>query len=484
MLNQVIAIPGRPGFKALLWWFQGPSSDETSYRFEINGVPPQNPPRIINVGAALAISAGDAGTVAMRTFLAITRHDDGPSGDTHRFRVIYRSEASNTAYSRTLPDSPDGLNVVLASCFYHENNRFLASAPLPHSYMNIDQTPHVKMLCGDQIYLDLKYKGYIPSSLGKPWKPYEQQWYEPRFLSWMSRGGNLCLADDHEFWNNFPNSQRAGILSGIWGRPTSEIEQEMAQAFQIYQAVLNADPDALSDGSQLLPDELHCFEFPGASAPQHFIQSFSMLVLDTRTQRSVPPPMGSIDGQFCNPVWLNKTIQSISQRKGPTLLVTSQSLLDKPGDSDSTLANYPKQFRSLWQAIWNRQHSVLLLTGDIHWSRAQQFETGTSTKIRHYEIVSSALSRIGWGTTKQAGLTSEVKDYALSALRFAETYASNNYAILQFSSHDLGLRCTVRWWQLDGNGKHVQIDTAESLRSNWARSSFAKDQMSITLELG
>ncbi|MFJ3485944.1 hypothetical protein ACIPL1_21490 [Pseudomonas sp. NPDC090202] len=480
-MSQAIVVPGRPGFNALLWWFQGPSANLADYRFELDGKPLNPVPRILNVGTVLGMVTGKAGEVAQRTFLAVTTHNDGAPGAPHTLRVFYKNSPGNLAYSRTLPSTADGLKVVVASCYYDGNNRLLANAPLPQTYLNIQNTPHVKVLSGDQIYLDLEFWGLVPAPLDNTWQRYEEQWYESRFLAWMSRGGNLCIADDHEFWNNYPSSRRAGILSGIFKRPPQAIADDMNRAFMIYQAVLNADPDTLAAGGPLTEEELHCFEFPGKLAPASLSKTFSMLVLDTRTQRSDPPPAGVQTGQFSEPAWLATTIQRVQQREAPVLLVTSQSMLDKGGDAtDSNLNDYKRQFDALWLALLSRKHSTLLLTGDIHWSRAQQITKANSDQDVHdYEIVSSALSRIAYGTGRPPESPNKIEGGG-STIRFVrtgETFASNNYAILEFENHSFGLRCVARWWMIDGDGKHIPVDTAETLGSN------ARQQMFINLDL-
>lgn len=484
MLSSVIILPGRPGFGALLWWFQGPDSSPGSYSFELDGKILTMTPLLLNVSKELNITDDTAGKVAARTFLVVTAHTDGASGKPHQLRVFYQGKASNIAYSRTLPNSPDELNMVLASCYYAGNTYLLAGAPMPKEFMSHDGIPHVKMLCGDQIYIDLSLGGMYPHSLGNPWKSYEDQWYEPRFLAWMAHGGNLCMADDHEFWNNFPSEKRASVISGLFSKPSQAIGREMEQAFLIYQAVLNANPDDLLAKQPLIRDHLHCFEFPGLYAPATFSKHFSMLVLDTRTRRSALD-VNAANYQFTDPLWLSVITQQLAKRDGPTLLATPQSLLERGGGGESNLADYKDQFSLLWEAVWNCKHQVLLLTGDIHWSRAQTFKSAT-TKITHYEIVSSALSRIALGTSKLQGLNSTVRwgGQTASAMRIADSYAEHNYAILQFSTHDQKLRCVVRWWEINGNGQHIPLNMAAGLWEDLkVATNFAKPMMDITLDL-
>ncbi|MHC2148642.1 metallophosphoesterase family protein [Pseudomonas sp. 210_17 TE3656] len=478
MLRSVIAVPGRPGFGALLWWFQGPDSAPGQYSLELDGVMLPGIPLLLSVSAALNMTTGEVGKLAARTFLVVTTHADGASGAPHQLRVHYKNEVSNTAYSRTLPSTADGVNMVLASCFYHGNSR-LSSAPLPKPV----GLPHVKMLCGDQIYLDLSKGGLHPHPLKDPCKAYEQQWNDDHFLSWMASGGNLCLPDDHEFWNNYPSQERAGILSAFFQEPPAGIDRKMEQAFLIYQGVLNTDPDELLALGTLVKDHLYYFEFPGAHAPANFRKLFCMLVLDTRTRRSALDIKANAY-QFTDPHWLKDVTQRLAERNGPTVLVTSQSLLDRGRGSESNLADYEDQFAALWNALLGCKHQVLLLTGDIHWSRVQ--EVVRDKKMRHYEVVSSALSRISLTSVKWRGLESKVTwpGGCISAKRTADSFETHTYASLGFTTHDQRLlRCTVRWWEINGNGNHIPSDMAPGYIADAESRLGAKELWNVPIDL-
>ena len=80
--------------------------------------------------------------------------------------------------------------------------------------------PDLKFLCGDQVYLD------FPSFLlGIPYdrklqarlflSKYLQNWGDPQRLgSVLEEGATWFCADDHEYWNNFPNA--ATLISATW----------------------------------------------------------------------------------------------------------------------------------------------------------------------------------------------------------------------------------------------------------------------------
>jgi hypothetical protein len=81
--------------------------------------------------------------------------------------------------------------------------------------------PEVKILCGDQVYLDDPWVHYL-------WHPHEitaleaefvrnyrDTWtQEPGFRQLLAEGANYFAPDDHEYWNNAP--QAATVIRDTW----------------------------------------------------------------------------------------------------------------------------------------------------------------------------------------------------------------------------------------------------------------------------
>lgn len=466
-MHKLIAIPGRPGFAALLWWFQGPVVDAERYAFSLDGQPlSRTACRIIPLHDL--VSGDGADPVAARTFLLITPHADGPAGAMHTLQVQCGSELSNTARSRTLPRNQADLEIILASCYCADTSRIDADAPLPHQYMNGWPPPHLRINCGDQVYLDLALSGLHPrhdfSGDADPYAQYRQQWQRPDFVAWMAAAPNLCMADDHEFWNNFPSAARLPNTPGL-KPPAARVQARMYGAFMLYQASLNADPDALlADHSRGLDhDALRTFAWP-AAGPQTL--PVSLFMLDTRSERRLPRDKSG--WQFCKPAWLQQALDWIAALDQPGLLVTSQSLLELSGD-EAELIDCRHQFGALMQAIADSPHQLALLTGDIHWSRAQWL---TCQHTRHVEIVSSAVARIGvfdvlesWSALngKRQWTGSQGQRGELSYERVADTDYSHNFAMLAIGTTPAGpVQLRVQWYgfYLDDEGRpagHPQL---------------------------
>ncbi|QTQ38948.1 Uncharacterized protein ToN1_48530 [Aromatoleum petrolei] len=401
------------------------------------------------------LGGSPSGSPADRSFLLITSHAGQKPGTAHQLRVTCAGQTSNIARSRTLPETPDTLEIVLASCFYRQNNRMTGAMPLPKRFMPPNPPPHLKILSGDQIYLDLSGVGLPVFNMKNPWDDYARQWRDPKFLAWLSSGPNICMADDHEFWNNYPKKIRlAKFASSIFKIPAREVIDEMHWGFLVYQAALNADPDHLLANPVALldPDDLKCFEFPNPATTPQFTRGFSAFFLDTRTERAESP-----EGGFTKAAWLRRAIDWIEQRNGPGFLVTSQPLLGEPSKSETDLAYFKNQFFDLWHAIQASKHQLTLLTGDIHWSRAQEIAS-IAGAVPHYEVVSSAISRIAlYDPTASLGrVRTQTKlgnTRVATAVRLADSNAAQNFAVLTFAAGARGgLKCTVQWWQFDENG--------------------------------
>src|SRR5437870_2023725 len=118
----------------------------------------------------------------------------------------------------TLPDrlpnaSDRPFTVLLGSCYFGREDKF---GDVGRTYLNLPNQakPEIKILCGDQVYLDNPPQDFIIPR-GHDWlqarsfKTYADSWTQ-----WILGGGfnqmlkheaNFFSSDDHEFWNNAPD---------------------------------------------------------------------------------------------------------------------------------------------------------------------------------------------------------------------------------------------------------------------------------------
>lgn len=116
--------------------------------------------------------------------------------------------------TRTLPGEVAGgfherFNVLLASCFYQaEDRKGLAGAII--SQLKAIHKPHLTLLMGDQVYLDLPTLKDFPDDLAwladKFERDYALNWRDPLgYAQVLAAAPSVSVPDDHEYWNNYPH---------------------------------------------------------------------------------------------------------------------------------------------------------------------------------------------------------------------------------------------------------------------------------------
>jgi hypothetical protein len=291
--------------------------------------------------------------------------------------------------TRTLPEAlPRGFErpftVLLASCFYvGESRRALERAI---AGLGEWRRPDLAILVGDQVYLDLPTLGTlglgttIPTDLADLARRFEQAYVrnwvkDESFGALLNVAPTICLADDHEYWNNYPHPAPAIPLSltaqgrGIW----AEAARVLYDAFQ------TPWPRGLEQAATL------------------DVAPLSFFFLDTRSYRAedrsacVHPDVLAAFESWCDRI----------ERDGLFgVLATGQSLLDPPTSwftgkvFDRTLADYGDygtivgRLRDLADA----GRPVVLLTGDVHWGRIAKAHDMAG--LSFLEIISSPTSLV------------------------------------------------------------------------------------------
>jgi len=382
----MLVIPGRPASDGLVWWMM---------------TAPDAAPDVTLLDAA------DGEAVHVHLLDQIRGTDSEQSGDVHlvaatglrpdrtyRMRAVAGGERG-ASRSRTLPARMDAgapFTVALGSCYSFPTHRGVGWWYPPEKHKKLPDPVRLRFLCGDQIYMDLAQSdGHVERFRPRPFEKYARQWLSPHFRPFMRSSPNLMLADDHEYWNNYPH--KPAWLSWAEERPGGPVGRSMDRAFSTFQAALNIDPHALAGAGgngaavrRILGDGARTFGFD--------VDPISFFLLDTRSQRT---RHDADEPHFSKPSWLKRATAWLAGLKGPGVLVMAQTLVEEPAGPisfDAGLPDYAHDFRVLCDAIFDAPHDVVVLCGDIHWSRHRTLTRQDGQGPTVHEIVSSPLSRI------------------------------------------------------------------------------------------
>jgi hypothetical protein len=248
--------------------------------------------------------------------------------------------------------------------------------------------PDLKLLVGDQVYLDAPWFKYF--GLPLPWTTptrhisavYKRTWDK---LHWMlSHGITVCVSDDHEFWNDYPYPPPivtvfTKFLVGPFRRRWNRRARQFLRAFQAPQ-----DTMAISIGGD---------------RPE--VQFF---VADTRLHRRSGGP---------SPTLMRETdfqdlLSWIAELRAPGVLAIGQPVFAEPVNerfgvvTDHNLPFFAGQYDRLCAALLAAPHDVLILSGDVHFGRVVEVAV---TRIRPdpaariVEVISSPMALVRGGAS-------------------------------------------------------------------------------------
>ena len=376
-----------------------------------------------------------------RTSYYLKLHVDGHTPDLtkeHLSKEDYLQTGHVTTLPERLPKEEESVfTVLLGSCFYRPND--------PHgmvgkTYTSIPEgrQPEIKILCGDQVYLDnpwrettLKwYRAFIAPGLFRAelFRKYENNWTQVRdedagFRRLLRDGANYFISDDHEYWNGAPNF---GVVAAIHTLRRSQRDWYFREAKTLFQA------------------------FQSTSSLTEFeIDPLSFCIADTRINRDVKSE------RFMDDDDLEAVKRWIKGLKGPGVLVIGQlvlagensirtfrdkgliggtkaffdrDLLDSikslPGDAESflfdkDLPDYRPQYDKLIKYIKESPHSIVVLTGDVHFGRVAHGKLKPGSENKFVEVISSPMqvvstpkwkwSRLGFRNKREFGTYTEAE---------------------------------------------------------------------------
>jgi hypothetical protein len=310
-------------------------------------------------------------------------------------------EARVTTLPATLPGQGEKpFTALLGSCFYKPNDEEgMVGKTFRHLPEN--RRPDIKVLCGDQVYLDnpwyettLRYnggnlrRGLFRATL---FRKYMDNWKqvvrgEAGFRQLLRDGANYFCSDDHEFWNNAPNFGGIGFINTL-----SKAQRcwWLGAARELFEAIQSPKP-------------LTCFDvaMPSEASPR----CLSFCIADTRINRSIGRE------RFMDDDDLKAVGRWIRELRGPGVLVVGQPLLTGETDAkqslredpnrtlwsalDRNLADYD-QYRELVDYVKASAHSIVVLSGDVHFGRVACVRREAGSKEADFvEIIASPMQLV------------------------------------------------------------------------------------------
>jgi hypothetical protein len=357
------------------------------------------------------------------------KRDSTPIAILYRFSKLtpgtaYRFEINGLSSQivRTLParlDNIDPFKFAAGSCYWYfgKNGKTIGDAyPLEATTWDNkvidDYRPDARMLVGDQIYADvfqesgerspLRMRSLTDSTVEDlfHYVAYKDQWADTNFLKFLSRTPTGVLADDHELWNGYPRAEGfSPWTSDVNNRHA--VDNAARATFNTYQASLN-------------PGGSYTFTFA--------IEPLSFFVIDSWMYKEVDTPHG-----IYSPRDLDSLKTWLQNLTGPGVIVSSSPILTLGTGpvkgwgniyTHDPLGSYQSEIDAIWKALATCRHDVLLVGGDIHYTRLGYADVGpwrrrlqlhgtipdsemmvkagepgrTDTEGRVYECISSPLS--------------------------------------------------------------------------------------------
>jgi hypothetical protein len=349
----------------------------------------------------------------------------------YTLRLLVGGAAVAEATVKTLPDklphaAGDALTVFLGSCFCRGEDE---EGLVGKSFSLLPKRPDLKFLTGDQVYLDYPWWNFvIPRSHkwleDRSFKTYLDAWTQEfdqikGFRRLLSNGANFFVSDDHEFWNNAPDlGLNVATFTATEGQRTSWRNMAL-NLFQTFQSPKSRDTFS--------------------------VEPLSFFVLDTRVNRR--PGRAAL----ISPDDLSAFANWIQNLSGPGVLAVGQPILAPEGSiKDWGLRDYP-EFETLKRLLKASEHSIVVLTGDVHFPRIARCELRREMGTKLYEVISSPMQLIP-GARGDWTEAPAVWGAAETEPNFWDEH-KNHFMTLEFwAASARRVHMSVKYWPIDPTG--------------------------------
>lgn len=321
--------------------------------------------------------------------------------ETHLFFVTCPSEISNRAEDRVdvsasfrsdvarasfraVPRDADRTTFALASCYFGELGRATsfgtALETAANGYAFGGHRIDFKLFVGDNLYADVAVDQNAFSAAEGAYAEIATRYVrtfvdDDAMALALASSPTFFTFDDHELWNDFPHQN--AWLSRSWSAHRSVWTGASVAGLDAFQVPLN--PSGIG--------ATRSYTFEAGQVP--------FFVADTRSQRtSAEDPHPSL-----LPLEALEALEAFLRASGgPRVLVLGQPIWLEARSktflftTDHNLAAYERAFARIVRALDDCPSDVLVLSGDVHFSRILRLETSPGARV--YEVVSSPAAHI------------------------------------------------------------------------------------------
>jgi hypothetical protein len=298
-------------------------------------------------------------------------------------RASFRSDVARTRF-RAVPHEANGTSFALASCYFGELGRatsFGAALDLAaRSHVLGGHRIDFKLFVGDNVYADVAVDQNAFSPVDGAYAEIATRYVrtfvdDDAMALALASSPTFFTYDDHELWNDFPH--RNAWLSRSWDPHRGLWTGASIAGLEAFQVPLNPERIGAS----------RSYAFHAGQVP--------FFVADTRSERTSAEEASPC---LLPPDALDALEAFLRAPGGPRVLVIGQPLWLEARSktflftTDHNLAAYEAAFARIVNALDDCPSDVLVLSGDVHYSRILRLETSPGAHV--YEVVSSPAAHI------------------------------------------------------------------------------------------
>jgi hypothetical protein len=314
------------------------------------------------------------------------------------------------------------MTIAVGTCFY-EGFKMGSKLQGAMQSVRLIERPLLQFWGGDNVYADVPSFSGNDTAHGHMLTRYLKYFDASPYGYARALTPNYTTYDDHEFWNNYPESQL--WLSQSWSGNRDAYRQAAKDCLDLFQASVNPAPAA--DGRSF------SFDIPPLSFFFADARSERTLHSDPARRMMTPGDLAALEAWALG-------------LSGPGVLVIGQPWwMGSGGYTDYNPPDFEVEYRRVWRVLRDAPYDILIVTGDVHHSRLLSLDLVGTPGRKLYEFttspgshIPSLLSTIGLGNTQDKGSVSppgriDGAGFQVGAHYYFGTSAQNTFGLLRFT---------------------------------------------------